>query len=256
MTICASQHPVETLPSIDSTNAEARRRAEGGYRGPLWLRAETQTAGTGRGGRKWHSPTGNLYATLLMPWAGQVADAALVSFVACLAVADTAEFCLSDFEGTPLRNAEGERRVALKWPNDALLDGRKLAGVLLESGGTDGGRWLAIGIGINLAHTPQEARWPPIALAEATDPPSPAEAMGTLSRRFDHWQTRFETEGFAPIRRAWLNRAAHLGQKIEARLPRETLGGIFSGLAEDGTLMLDTPQGKKLIAAADIHFPA
>lgn len=237
---------VETLTTIDSTNAEAKRRAGSSQRGPIWLRAETQTAGVGRSGRSWYSPKGNLYATFLTPFAGEMQDAALMSFVACLAVAET----LDGYIGSG-----GANRVTLKWPNDALLDGKKVAGVLLEAGGEQHARWLAVGIGINLIDKPTDARWPPIALGEVTEVPAAAEVLTTLAQNFDQLQSRFETEGFKPIRTAWLARAARLGERIEARLTTETLTGIFKDITEDGALLLATDDGDKRITAADIHFP-
>lgn len=238
---------------IDSTNAEAKRRAIAGQRGPMWLRADAQTAGVGRGGRDWHSPQGNLYTTFLTPFAGDIGNAALMSFVACLAVAETLDHYLSvgssDFDHV-------HQRVTLKWPNDALLDGKKVAGVLLEAGGDANARWLAIGIGINLTHKPDAARWPPIALSDVTQAPTAVEAQDVIAACFDRWQSRFEREGFAPVRRAWLDRAARLGERIEARLANATHSGIFQGIAEDGALLLAADHGDMRIAAADIYFPA
>ena len=240
----ASLPPVETFATIDSTNAEAKRQALSGQRGPVWLRADAQTNGVGRSGREWYSPTGNLFATLLMPFAGELRHAALVSFVACLAVADT------------LDAYAPASSVSLKWPNDALLDGKKVAGVLLEAGGEAGRHWLAVGIGINLTEKPAEYRWPPIALADVVSPPpSPSAALNALSRSFDHWRKRFESSGFSPVREAWLARAAHLGERIEARLTNATHTGIFQGLGEDGSLILSTTDGDIRVTAADIHFP-
>jgi len=243
--VIATAHPptVETLATIDSTNAEAKRRAQAGMRGPIWIRAETQSAGVGRNRRAWHSPLGNLYATLLTPFNGALADAALMSFVACLAVADT------------LNTSVASEKVSLKWPNDALLDGKKVAGVLLEAGGVENARWLAIGVGINLAHKPDDARWPPIALSDVTLPPSPEIALETLIQSFDKWLSTFERDGFSPIRKAWLSRAARLGQRIEARLPDITHVGVFEGLSNNGALILGTDSGEMRIAAADIYFP-
>lgn len=243
MIAAAHSAKVDTLPTVDSTNAEAKRRAQAGTRGPIWVRAESQSAGVGRNGRAWHSPPGNLYTTLLTPFNGALANAALMSFVTCLAVADT----LSTFVAP--------EKVTLKWPNDALLDGKKVAGVLLEAGGVEDARWLAIGVGINLAHKPDDARWPPIALSDLIDPPSPEEALATLARAFDKWQSTFERDGFAPIREAWLARAARLGERIEARLSDVTHIGVFEGLSDDGALILATDTGEMRIAAADIHFP-
>ena len=243
MTGPASLPKVETLATTDSTNAEAKRRALAGQRGPLWLRADAQTSGVGRGGREWHSPVGNLFTTLLTPFAGEVRDAALMSFVACLAVSETLDFFVPP------------DRVTLKWPNDALLDGKKVAGVLLEAGGEANARWLAVGIGINLAHKPEEARWPPIALADVVRAPTAMQAQDVLAARFDHWQARFEADGFAPVRAAWMARAARLGERIEARLANATHSGTFQGIAEDGALLLAADHGDMRIAAADIYFP-
>ena len=243
MTVATSLPPVETLATIDSTNTEAKRRACDGFRGPLWIHAEVQSGGIGRGGRDWYSPKGNLFATLLMPLNGEMRNAALMSFVACLAVADT----LDAYAPTS--------RVSLKWPNDALLDGKKVAGVLLEAGGEPDERWLSIGVGINLLHKPTEARWPPIALADVSLPPSPVVALETLAKSFDVWQKRFEKSGFLPIREAWLSRAAHIGERIEARMPNKTHIGVFEGIGEDGTLLLAAEEGDIQISAADIHFP-
>lgn len=234
---------VERLGTIDSTNSEAARRAHAGKFGPVWLQADAQTAGRGRSGRGWVAREGNLYATLLRPSELQPGKAALLSFVACLAVADL----LDTLSGSP-------QRVTLKWPNDPLLDGRKVAGVLLESGQG----WLAVGIGINLAHYPDETRWPATSVAEATgrDAPMPEAALTSLATAYAHREATFLEEGFAPIRRAWLARAAHLGEQIEARTPKASIFGSFEGIDEDGTLLLATPEGQARIAAADVHFPA
>ena len=237
--------PVETFRQIDSTNAEAARRAASGMCGPLWLRADVQTSGRGRSGRSWASDARNLHATLLLPVEDDPARAALHSFVACLAVADT-------FDAL---GVEGER-VALKWPNDVLIDGRKSAGVLLESGTGKAGRWLAIGIGINLAHAPADTRWPAISVHDVTGRVHPpAEALDILSEAIASHVGRFDREGFAPVRAAWLARAARLGEIVEACLPRETLSGRFETLDEDGAMLLHTDTGIRRIVAADVHFP-
>ena len=236
----------EALGTIDSTSLEAARRAATGERGPLWLWAARQTAGRGRSGREWASPEGNLHATLLMPVEDDPARTALHSFVACLAVADT----LDTLVGAP-------KRVSLKWPNDALLDGRKVAGVLLESGITDGGRWLSIGVGIDLAHAPAETRWPAISVAGATGQlaPAPEATLDILAPAMATRIARFEQGGFAPIRTEWLTRAARLGETVEARLPAETVTGVFETLDEDGAMLLQTGTGARRIHAADVFFP-
>jgi BirA family biotin operon repressor/biotin-[acetyl-CoA-carboxylase] ligase len=231
------------LDETDSTNEEARRRAPAS--GPIWIAARMQTAGRGRQGRAWSAPAGNLSATLLIGRDDAPGDLAKLSFHASLAVADLfARFA-------------PEAEVATKWPNDALLNGKKAAGVLLENFGSGGGRGanLAIGIGINLAHHPDAAqsRWPATSLAAETgSAPDFEAALDVLASRIDHW---LGVGDFASIRSAWLARATHLGQPIEARLPNETLRGVFEDVDAEGALVLRTRDGLRRITAADIHFP-
>ncbi|HUF55649.1 MAG TPA: biotin--[acetyl-CoA-carboxylase] ligase [Thermohalobaculum sp.] len=234
---------VVLLDEVDSTNAEARRRAP--VVRPLWIAARRQTAARGREGRRWESPAGNLAATLLLPRDDPPAALALLSCHAGLAVAELLEHLAPGAE------------VRLKWPNDALLNGAKAAGILLES---FGGRptQLAIGIGVNLAHSPPaaEARWRPTSVAAETgSAPNPDAALGVLAERLDRWLRLDAAEGFAPVRAAWLARAARRGQPIEARLPGRTLTGRFEDVDTDGALVLGTADGRRRIAAADIFFP-
>jgi len=235
------------LDETDSTNEEARRRAPAAT--PLWILARKQTAGRGRLGRDWSSPRGNLSATLLIGRDEAPGELAKLSFHASLAVADL----LTHF-------APGAE-IATKWPNDALLNGSKAAGILLENFGPGPGSSpvhkanLAIGVGINLTHHPEPAtsRWPPTSLvAETGRAPGIEEALLVLADRLDHW---LGIGDFATIRAAWLARASHLGQRIEARLPNQTLTGIFEDVDAEGALVLRTPNGTRRIAAADIHFP-
>jgi len=231
------------LDEIDSTNDEARRRSPAAR--PVWIAARRQTAGRGRQGRDWASRGGNLFATLLVGRDEAPAELATLSFHAGLALADV------------LAHFAPEAEVATKWPNDALLNGGKAAGILLENHGAGGGHGanLAIGIGINLAHHPDPAttRWPPTSLlAETGDAPAFEAVLEVLAARLDHW---LGAGSFAAIRPHWLARAGHLGQPIEARPPHETVTGIFEDVDADGTLVLRTPQGSRHIAAADIHFP-
>ena len=231
------------LNDVDSTNEEARRRI--GAPRPLWIAAHRQTAGRGRQGRAWTSPPGNLAATLLIARDDPPGELAKLSFHASLAVADL------------FAHFAPQATVATKWPNDALLNGKKAAGILLESFGPAAGRKanLAIGIGVNLAHhpDPSQTRWPPTSLkAETGIQPDFMAALQILADRMAHWLT---VTDFATIRREWLSRATHLGQQIEARLHDRTLTGIFEDVDSDGALVLGTPEGARRIAAADIHFP-
>jgi BirA family transcriptional regulator, biotin operon repressor / biotin---[acetyl-CoA-carboxylase] ligase len=238
--------PVEAYDELDSTNAEVRRRAETGAAGPVWITAALQTAGRGRRGRAWSTERGNLAATLLMTTDAAPVEAAQISFVAALAAADLAEACL------------GPDVARLKWPNDVLVHGKKAVGILVESGARpEGALWLAVGIGVNLAHAPQNLERPAVSFAEhmGGKPPEPAAALEVLATRFEAWRRAWATEGFAPIARAWTARALGLGQACEARLPNRTLKGVAEGLDPDGALRLRLDGGGlERITAGDVFF--
>ena len=218
--------------------------------GPAWVLALDQTAARGRRGREWKNPKGNFSATLVMrPWQGPE-RAALYSFVAALAL----EEALSQVAGP-------HARLSIKWPNDVLLNGGKIAGILLESLGTNGQiNHLTIGVGVNLAEAPTPAEVEPEAMApvslrgETGTEIAPQEFLPYLARAFAKYQSQFETYGFAPIRAAWLARAARLGETVTARMTRETVEGRFETIDESGNMILVTPAGPRAIAAADIFF--
>jgi BirA family biotin operon repressor/biotin-[acetyl-CoA-carboxylase] ligase len=245
----ASAAPVLLLEQTDSTNAEARRRAEAGETGPLWITARRQTAGRGRRGRTWQSETGNLAATLLLTTRKSPAEAAQITFIAALAVVD-----LLDAYAPP-------SLVTIKWPNDVMLAGDKASGVLVESGAHPaGGLWLAVGIGVNLAHAPTVTERPATSLAQhlrvdVAAPPS-AEAAGTrLAQAFAVWLERWCVMGFEPILDAWTARASGLNGPATARLGHETVEGRAEGVAADGALKLRLADGTlRLISAGDVFF--
>jgi BirA family biotin operon repressor/biotin-[acetyl-CoA-carboxylase] ligase len=239
-------YSVASFDAIDSTNEEARRRAASGERGPLWILAKRQTAGRGRRGREWESPEGNLMATLLIAPGVSAPEAARLSFVTALAVHDLVAAYAT-------RSA-----VRVKWPNDVLIDGKKVAGILLESSGDAGVDvlpWVAIGIGVNLMHAPATAQYPATFVGAHGPAPTAAEALAELA---EAWETRFRTwrvTGFGAIREAWLAVAAGLGQSIEVRLPGETLTGRFETLMPDGALSLTLPSGaRRAITAGEVFF--
>lgn len=235
------------LDAVDSTNDEARRRFDAGEQGPLWIAARRQLAGRGRERRPWSTEQGNLAATLLLPFRGTPGEAARLGFPASLAVAEVFDALAS---GT---------HVALKWPNDVLLSGRKASGILLENygAGPDGRLVLAIGIGINLASHPRpgELRWPATSIAAETGrAPEFDDALALLAQGMDRWLGLLEQRGFEAVRAAWLARADRVGQVIEARLPRGTLTGRFSEIDANGALVLETADGTRRIAAGDVFF--
>lgn len=239
------QAPVEVFDEIDSTILEARRRAEAGEAGPVWLIAKTQAAGKGRRGRAWVSAEGNLFATYLFATTRPVAQIPLLGFATALAIAETLE-------------AEGALgAVSLKWPNDVLIAGAKTAGILIDSGAmSGGGAWVALGFGVNLASSPaaidQPASSLAVSLAPGSAPPAPMAFFHALRPRLEGWAARLAEEGFEPLRRAWLARAHGLGETARVRQGEETLEGRIAGLSPRGELELQTPSGVRLIAAGEI----
>ncbi len=241
--------PVLRFDELDSTNAEARRRAEAGETGPLWITAERQSAGRGRRGRAWETGVGNLAATLLTCTDRPPAEAAQLSFVTALAVHDlVAAYAVPE-------------TVRLKWPNDVLLSGRKVAGILVESGARGDGRlWLAIGTGVNLATPPVAPERPAAALADHLAPgvlsaPSPESALQRLAEAFEQWAQTWRAGGFEPIRAAWTARAWGLDAPCTARLAKEEIHGVAEALEADGALRLRLPSGQvRRITAGDVVF--
>lgn len=232
------------LPEIDSTNDEARRRAEAGERGPLWLIADRQTAGRGRYGRSWQSGEGNFAATYLFAPGLEADRCAQLSFAVALALLDVLDSL------PPVRGA-------LKWPNDVLIGGRKVAGILLEAGGAQTGAapaWLAIGIGVNLVATPQDVPFPATALAEYVPPPAPLEMLARLAPGLNARLANYYAQGFAPLRDAWLARAHGLGGPIHVKLAERSVEGVFEGLSAEGALVLRTGAERREIRAGEVYF--
>ncbi|NBO21340.1 MAG: biotin--[acetyl-CoA-carboxylase] ligase [Rhodobacteraceae bacterium] len=237
------------LPVVDSTNAQALRCAPELDR-PTWFLAARQTAGRGRRARAWDSPLGNFYATLLLHPAEDAARVALRSFAAALAL----RAAFAELTGVP-------QAFALKWPNDVLLNGGKVAGILLESAGM-GARvqHLAIGIGVNLIGAPDASRVevgavPPVSvLGETGLRITPERFLTALARAYAGYEARFQAEGFAPLRAEWLSHAARLGQVIRARTGQATREGRFDTIDDSGALILQMADGPVAIPAAEVFF--
>lgn len=237
------------LASVDSTNAEAVRIAPG-LSGPEWILALEQTAARGRRGRGWVNPVGNFAATLVMHPAETPDQVALRSFVASLALHDA------------LVAATGRAEpFSLKWPNDVLLNGGKLAGILLESAGRGGQlSHFAIGIGVNLKQAPavdevEGGALRPVSLMHETGVAvTPEEFLDLLAPAYARYEDQFTTYGFDPIRTAWLDRAARLGEVVTARTSRDEVTGTFETVDAAGNLVLSTAKSRVAIPAADVFF--
>jgi BirA family biotin operon repressor/biotin-[acetyl-CoA-carboxylase] ligase len=237
------------LAEVESTNAEAARMAAD-FTGPTWIMAHNQTAARGRRGRGWANPAGNFAATLVLHPSEPPEQAALRSFVASLALYDAVVAVTGRVQG-----------VSLKWPNDVLLNGGKLAGILLESAG-HGPRLshLAIGIGVNLRNAPdagevEEGALRPVSLLSETGADvSPEVFLDLLAQAYARHEAQFTTYGFGPIRTAWLDRAARFGEVITARTTQMEVTGTFETVDEAGNLVLTTRDTRHAIPAAEVFF--
>jgi BirA family biotin operon repressor/biotin-[acetyl-CoA-carboxylase] ligase len=227
---------------LGSTNDEAKRiAAEGAAHGTL-VAARRQEAGRGRRGRGWSAPEGNLYVSAVLRPRRPGAALAQLSFAVALAAA----------EALPRFLPPGVE-VAVKWPNDVLIDGAKAVGILLETEGTD---WVVAGVGINCLLHPEDTPYAATSLAaKGAASPSPTLVLGAFAERLAHWTERWEADGFAAVRQAWLGLARGVGGPVTVRLANETLEGVFAGLDADGVLLLDLPDGSRRgISAGDVHF--
>lgn len=238
-----------TLDQIDSTNAEVKRLAQAGQRGPLWVRANQQTEGRGRRGREWVSQKGNLYCSGLYPHDGSLQDAARMSFVAALAVAE----CLEAYIAAD--------KINLKWPNDILVEGKKASGILLEGGQG----WFIVGVGINLLSHPINTEFPATHLLEhieavLLDQPEPIltgpdTVMAGLAQRFNFWRNIILDKGFEAISKAWVSRAYNIPGEVTVRLPKEQFSGQAQGLDENGALRVRLENGTiRHVHAGDVFF--
>ncbi len=256
----AAGYRLAAFDSIGSTNDEALDRARSGDRGPLWVVTAHQTKGRGRRGRAWQTPVGNLGASLLLVGPIRVAAAAGLGFVAGLALSDAFRRIAPDLDMcTALDGATGpdRTRFELKWPNDVLAGGAKLAGIMLESETLAGGTTaVVIGIGVNVAAAPVDVPYAATCLADLG---LAADAGAVFAALSDAWVSRYaqwdEGRGLPSVRADWLARAAGLGGSVAVRIGERTVRGTFETLDEDGCLVVATDTGERVsIAAGEVHF--
>lgn len=236
------------LECVDSTNEEIKRRADLGAVDGTIVWARQQTSGRGRRGREWTSPRGNLYCSVLLRPNYPASKAMQLGFVTAAAVAEVVTGILPS-----------GARVTCKWPNDVLVDGRKVAGILIESSSAAGKAldWLAIGVGVNVVFHPREvaSRYPATSLAaEGAREVSLPKLLERYCHCLQRWITTWHEHGFAAIRQAWLRRAHGLHEPILVRLENETFEGVFVNLDENGALVLEQNGIDRLVTVGDV-FP-
>jgi BirA family transcriptional regulator, biotin operon repressor / biotin---[acetyl-CoA-carboxylase] ligase len=234
------------LETVTSTNSWLLDRARDGEPSHLWVQAARQTAGRGRQGRGWMSEPGNLYASLLLYDPAPVERLGELPLVVALALHDA----LVDLLPPPLRP-----ELLIKWPNDLLVQGAKIAGILVESAVFSGRRAVVIGCGVNAAHHPQTPLYPATDLSSLAVPTPPdvifERLAGSLARRLAEW-----TNGpFANLRTAWMARAKGVGQPLRVRLANRELSGVFEDMDIAGRLVLRLDNRQiEAISAGDVFF--
>ena len=204
----------------------------------MWIIADEQIAGRGRLGRQWVSNPGNLYATLVLPCMARSEHLSQLGFVAALAIQQTAsEFIKAG-------------SISLKWPNDCLINGAKFSGILIE---TLRPGLLAIGMGINVSQAPEGLPYKAAALGDFGTTATPLEVQARLDQALQHWLSVWDMgAGFVAIRSAWMVICGHRHGQITVKLAEGHLSGLFSGLAEDGAMLLKVAGNTRKIHAGDV----
>ncbi|WP_310619776.1 biotin--[acetyl-CoA-carboxylase] ligase [Flexibacterium corallicola] len=237
---------VEHYETLDSTNTRAAQRATEGYGGNLWVRSDVQEQGKARRGRSWTSEKGNLFASVLLRFEAFDENVIQMPFVAALALAEAVEAATGTL-----------KLVELKWPNDLLVDGAKISGILLESAtGTDGSLYVVCGFGVNCVHHPD------LGLYKTTDLRSLGygcevdQVFTHLASRLAYWLEQWRgTGGFELVRREWLSRAVGRGKEIRVRLTHEEFKGTFVDIDHLGRLIVKRENGREqLVTAGDVFF--
>lgn len=254
--------------TIGSTNSEALTAAEAGDPGELWIAALEQTAGRGRRGRSWQSPRGNLAASLVIVREVESHLAATLGFVAGIALGAALASILPagvvriGIDGADERARDGLAsaggRIALKWPNDVVADGAKLAGILLEARKRpDGRRAVAIGFGVNVVAAPEGLPYPATSLA-ALGYERPAEAV--FEALSDAWVEAFalwrDGAGAGAVLSRWRAQAAGIGAPVAVSRDGEIVRGVFETVDDSGRLIVRAADRRIAIAAGDVHFGA
>ena len=234
---------VKVLSRVGSTQDIVMLAAQDGDPEGYTVQAMTQVSARGRHGNEWEAPMGNIYlSTLLRPECDMVRVGELAFMVAVALYRTLVQYIDTD-----------KHDVTLKWPNDILVDGRKISGILLESNIEEGAlNGVVVGIGVNILVAPEKA----VFLQDVSGTPVFVNKVrDVMLLELDKAYAQWKQEGFVPIREAWLMRAHGIGGKITARLPDISYEGIFSGLTDDGGLILQMGNGEeKIITAGEVHF--
>ncbi len=215
------------LYEVDSTNEYAKKQITAELEDNLVVWSHRQTAGKGRQGNVWESPEGNLYTSFVIKPKLEPQLIGQLSFMSAVAIAGVLETIMP----------EHAEKIQLKWPNDVLIDGKKLCGILVEKDSNSD--WVVVGMGVNIATCPEGKA----NLYDLDVRISVKDFLEKLIIEFSVSLATLEHNGFEPIQKDWMKRAYRLNQEIRAKLPKETLKGIFRGIDNNGVLSLELPDG-------------
>jgi BirA family transcriptional regulator, biotin operon repressor / biotin---[acetyl-CoA-carboxylase] ligase len=229
---------VRHYPSIGSTNDEAMRLANEGAAHGTVVHADQQSSGRGRRSRRWSSPPGNLYLSVILRLNLPPARMVEIGFVAALAVADAVDALLPR-----------QMHATLKWPNDVLVNNGKIAGILLEQTGDA----LIVGIGLNVLQAPDGISYNAATIVACGGLATVDGTRAKLLAALGDWLTIWQQDGFAPIRTAWLARAHPVGKVLSVQLADRLVSGEFAGIDIDGALLLGTSEGPARVVAGDVQ---
>lgn len=230
---------VNVLASVPSTQEPVHQAAEDGAREGLVIQAFQQKSGKGRSGHHWDSPMGNLYMSFLLRPSCEPIRMGEMAFVVGLGLSKALDEYIDP----------DKHKKQLKWPNDVLIDGLKISGILLEIGADNS---LVVGMGVNILSSPDLA----VSLGQVSSKPVYVNKVrDNILDKIGIFYEQWQKEGFAPVRDLWLNQAYGLNEEMTARLPTEKHKGLFHGIDETGALLLEHPDGSiQTIHAADVHF--
>ena len=227
---------IETFASVSSTQDKAIELLNTGASEGLVVQAMSMENGRGRQGNAWHAPMGNLYLSIVLRPDISEADCGQMSFVAALAVVETARSLTDE-----------DLKINVKWPNDVLVEGKKLAGILIDKQGSA----YILGVGINILAAPEYAT----ALQAHSDKRLPINPVRDFFLDvFDAYYTKWLNEGFENIQEQWMRKAAFLNEKIGVRLSSREEQGIFKGIDQDGALLLETTDGTRRFVSGEVFI--